>query len=305
MASGAEPDRTAAQPPVQGENDSAATESCPEVVVGSSTAPSADSAEAPAGDTLILARNPGSHPNSGDESDITPRSEVPSESPAIYQSFPQLQQQKSSEPGYFSPRPVRYHQAAFPTAASTSTEPSPVQATGLAAPPSDVRRATPPNDDEPSVESMHPTVERPALLRDLTSSSTASTSTVRASTADHLLSSPGLRRQRTNELPPIVSPAVVSSGQFHHPPAAPHVLRTRSSHPSQHSSYSTSHVATLAHPYEGEPSRQDPLSRTAGNSPASSPGLFTPKTPSARPYEENGFYTGPYLHFTQRHAPKE
>lgn len=279
--------------------------SYPTVVVDPNTTPSADPVEPSVPGTITLPRNPSSHPNSGDESDVTPRSEVPSESPAVYQSFPQLQQQQAgAEPGYFSPRPLRYHQATLASAAPASTEPSPVQATSMAGPPPDPTTA-PTVDGESGMDPLH-LVDRPVLHRDHTSSgSTTSSSTVRASTADHILHSQSLRRQPLNELPPILSPTSVGLTHYHPPPSAPHILRSRSSHPSQHTSYSASHVATLSQPFESESPRPDILSRTEGNTPASSPGLFTPRTPSARPTDDNGYYSSPYLHFTQRHAPKE
>jgi SNF1-activating kinase 1 len=44
--------------------------------------------------------------------------------------------------------------------------------------------------------------------------------------------------------------------------------------------------------------------KTAGNSPASSPGLFSPSTPEVKPFD-GGPYPSPYMHHTQRQAPKE
>ncbi|KAF2235187.1 kinase-like protein, partial [Viridothelium virens] len=50
-------------------------------------------------------------------------------------------------------------------------------------------------------------------------------------------------------------------------------------------------------------------SKTVGNSPAGSPGLFTPTASPVRAhashFEEDGYYSTPYLHFTHMQAPKE
>ncbi|KAF2085953.1 kinase-like protein, partial [Saccharata proteae CBS 121410] len=78
----------------------------------------------------------------------------------------------------------------------------------------------------------------------------------------------------------------------------PSLLRTRSSHPSSHiPSTSLDHDAI------------EPGSRTTGNSPSGSPGLFNPLNPPVRPTlappEEPGYYSSPYLHYTHRQAPKE
>jgi [calcium/calmodulin-dependent protein kinase] kinase len=51
----------------------------------------------------------------------------------------------------------------------------------------------------------------------------------------------------------------------------------------------------------------DSGSRTVGNSPASSPGLFSPATPPLAQVQQpdDGFYSSPWLHHTHRQAPKE
>lgn len=89
----------------------------------------------------------------------------------------------------------------------------------------------------------------------------------------------------------------------HHPlPYPPHPLRTRSSHPSQGSSYSSS----MSKSRDG--TTLPPGAKTAGNTPAQSPGLFTPTiSRSHNPGDESeeSHYNTPLLHPTHLQAPKE
>lgn len=87
------------------------------------------------------------------------------------------------------------------------------------------------------------------------------------------------------------------------PPYEPHPLRTRSSHPSQNSFYSS--------PPSTKPRNLPSMasgSKTAGNTPAQSPGLFTTASSSSRYTGEEGQdvqYTTAMLHSTHLQAPKE
>ncbi|MCJ1436357.1 hypothetical protein MMC27_005736 [Xylographa pallens] len=91
--------------------------------------------------------------------------------------------------------------------------------------------------------------------------------------------------------------------QYYPPPYQPHPLRTRSSHPSQNTSYSSA----------SSPQSRDRTSivagaRTAGNTPAQSPGLFSPSTSTYRMdgnHEEGSQYNTPLLHPSHLVAPKE
>ncbi|MCJ1398288.1 hypothetical protein MMC11_001485 [Xylographa trunciseda] len=91
--------------------------------------------------------------------------------------------------------------------------------------------------------------------------------------------------------------------QYYPPPYQPHPLRTRSSHPSQNTSYSSA----------SSPQSRDRASivagaRTAGNTPAQSPGLFSPSTSKYRmagDHEEESQYNTPLLHPSHLAAPKE
>ncbi|KAH0543620.1 hypothetical protein FGG08_002058 [Glutinoglossum americanum] len=96
----------------------------------------------------------------------------------------------------------------------------------------------------------------------------------------------------------------VLQSQYNPPPYLPHPLRKRSSHPSQFTSYSASAVS---HRHSRELGNTDPGSKTAGNTPASSPKLYTPGqgSPVSDMTNDGGIYSSPFLHWTQRQAPKE
>ncbi|KAI9848194.1 MAG: hypothetical protein M1837_000868 [Sclerophora amabilis] len=92
--------------------------------------------------------------------------------------------------------------------------------------------------------------------------------------------------------------------QAYPPPHIPRPPRTHSSRPYQHSSYSANAAARrrsrdMGHVEMG--------SRTAGNTPVSSPGLFGPAghPPASAPAGEADHYSSPYLHWTQLQRPKE
>ncbi len=82
----------------------------------------------------------------------------------------------------------------------------------------------------------------------------------------------------------------------------PRPLRTRSSHPSQHQSYSAD-----ASRRSRELSSMPAVAKTAGNTPAQSPGLFSPTFSPNRSAEkqEDGQYNTPLLHPSHMQAPKE
>ena len=90
--------------------------------------------------------------------------------------------------------------------------------------------------------------------------------------------------------------------QFYPPPYQPYSLRTRSSQPSQHSSYASS---SLKQPLDQ--SSVATGAKTVGSTPAHSPGLFTPGQPSgfAMGEAEGRNAATPLLHPTHMQAPKE
>ncbi|MCJ1379433.1 hypothetical protein MMC17_002534 [Xylographa soralifera] len=91
--------------------------------------------------------------------------------------------------------------------------------------------------------------------------------------------------------------------QYYPPPYQPHPLRTRSSHPSQNTSYSSTSL-----PQSRDRTPIVAGARTAGNTPAQSPGLFSPSTSTFRmvgDHEEGSQYNTPLLHPSHLVAPKE
>ncbi|KAF2117575.1 hypothetical protein BDV96DRAFT_397458 [Lophiotrema nucula] len=243
----------------------------------------------------------GSEPSlrAGDDSDNTPRSEVPENFSAV----PQLAHQVDGEPGYFSPRPLRLHASSrFPSSASNSTDPSPTAS--LNASTTSVHIVNPPSTghaEKPRTPADN--LDRPGVQRDHSNTSTTSVATIRAPSAEPVPSStPPSRKRRDGPQYPNQSYAALQS-QHHPPPYSPHILRTRSSHPSHYSTQSVSSITTSDLTYD----IMDSGSRTVGNSPAHSPGLFDPTTPPLRHNnaDESGYYPSPYLHHTHRVAPKE
>ncbi|KAK7512167.1 serine/threonine-protein kinase-like protein PAK1 [Phyllosticta citriasiana] len=220
----------------------------------------------------------------------------------------------SSDLPYHSPRPVRYHTSYLPTnSPPVETSPSPFNTRAHVHGAGDGEAGGVPDPHGPPLD-MH---ERPGLRREhVSTASTVSNATVRAEPVLQTLraSYPRYPNQAYSALqnqidyPRFPNPPLQAHQQ--HPPG-PHLLRARSSHPSQYSSFSSSHVPSL-HPAQHLASEilgHEQGSRTAGNSPAGSPGLFDVNPPPIRPVlapsEETGYYSSPYLHFTHRQVPKE
>ena len=92
----------------------------------------------------------------------------------------------------------------------------------------------------------------------------------------------------------------VLHSQVYPPPHLP-PLRSRNSHPSQHP------AVAAARNRSAESSVMDLGSRTTGHTPVSSPGLFAPMTPTSSPAisSDDGSYSSPFLHWTQKQRPKE
>ncbi|ORY12230.1 hypothetical protein BCR34DRAFT_482943 [Clohesyomyces aquaticus] len=250
------------------------------------------------------------------DNDHTPRSEfVPSVPATPAAKLPQQQQHQkhlsvAGEPSYFSPQPLRLYStrlpASAPTSTANSTEASPIDAS---ASPGPALLPRPSLSTQPSDFTIQ---RRPSVQRDLSSTSNTSVATVRAQSAEPSTQiTPPSKPHRDGPHYPNQSYAALQS-QHYPPPYAPHytphVLRTRSSHPSHYASHSVAQLSTFGLPHEHVHNIMDSGSRTVGNSPASSPGLFSPTTPPLRPVpasEEHGYYSSPYLHHTHRQAPKE
>ncbi|KAH7125281.1 serine/threonine-protein kinase PAK1 [Dendryphion nanum] len=248
-------------------------------------------------------------PNSrtGEESDSTPRSELPSTSDCL-PPLPQDSRLTEPEPGYFSPRPVRIYGSKFSASAPASTDPSPTTSVNVSTTSVHIpeHRSTQSVDYLTLSPDLH---ERPSVQRDLSNTSTTSVATVRAHSVDPITAyPPPSRLQRDGPHYPNQSYAALQS-QFHPGFNSPHFPRTRSTLPSHGSSHSTAHISTFGLPSEFHYSVMDSGSRTVGNSPAGSPGLFSPTTPPLRHKHsqnvDDGYYSSPYLHHTHRQAPKE
>ena len=242
---------------------------------------------------------------SGD-SESTPRSEVPST--ADTHAYPATSN-VAEEPGYFAPRPLPYHPTAnkstgsiaFHPAQSQSVPPPSLLAESVAAGAHGITRPSSTSFDHHG---------RPIVQRDLSSTSTASTATVTAAPSEPAAfpTSTNTTKRLTQEYPQFPNQAYAAlQSQLHPSPyPPPHPFRARSAHPSDYTSFSV--VGTpLHHPQSRLVT--DSGSKTAGNSPSGSPGLFTPTAspvpPNVMQFEDDGYYSTPYLHFTHRQAPKE
>ncbi|KAF2178133.1 kinase-like protein [Zopfia rhizophila CBS 207.26] len=239
------------------------------------------------------------------ESDSTPRSEVPS---VLDASTLDPHQSLNTEPGYFSPQPLRLYSTKLSASATNSANPSPT--TSLNASTTSVHDPHPPisgHTEQPSTPTEHQ--DRPSVQRDLESTSTTSASTVRALSTDPIQQFT-LPSQRQRDGPHYPNQSYAALHSQHYPTSyTPHLIRARSSHPAHYSSHSAAHISTFGLSHEHQHNIMDSGSRTVGNSPASSPGLFSPTTPPLRHTQQTpddqGFYPSPYLHHTQRQVPKE
>ncbi|KAI9712626.1 MAG: hypothetical protein M1812_006806 [Candelaria pacifica] len=248
----------------------------------------------------------------------TPRSEsrTTTSAPATAQPHSSTQPQLyhfGSEPeeSYFALRHLQ-NLPAYGTQSTTSTEPSPSHSVNASTTSVDL-----PNNYTRIISQPLPSLDnqpdRPGILSDRESSSGVSTYFVTDPTTEPRsprtsTSSPGnnqttTKRRRDYPVYPDQSFAALQSN-FYPPPHLPRPLRTRNSHPSHHTSFS---ACTSPRPPQ-EHDNMAPLgSKTAGNTPASSPGLFTPpgSAPLERVISDEGSYSSPFLHFTHKQQPKE
>lgn len=147
-----------------------------------------------------------------------------------------------------------------------------------------------------------PTLERPLPAREastMTAKSMESTDSSVTVTANGL-GQTSSRQSRPRPAYPNQAFAVLQDYQY---PirGPPPTIRQRTTHPAQVLTFSSA-LASL----------HQSGSRTAGNSPAATPGngLFVPSAPASAPEdwaspETPGTYASPFLHFTHRQAPKE
>jgi serine/threonine protein kinase len=226
-----------------------------------------------------------------EEQDTTPRSEVPSAPDAVNERLQRFYSAEA-EPSYFSPQPLRVLPSAIPRS-NPSSDSSPTSGK---------------DHSNPLLHTPSPALgeqaDRPTFLRDLSSTSTASVATVRANSLDSFPAStpPPLRDgpQYPNQ-----SYAALQSQQYP-TPHVPNILRAKSSHPTHHPGYSMSHISTFGLSGEHQRDVMDTGSRTVGNSPASSPGLFTAAGPPLRRSQpSDDSISTPWLHYTHRQDFKE
>lgn len=142
-------------------------------------------------------------------------------------------------------------------------------------------------------------VERPAVQRDGSNisaasiESTDSTATVTGSTFGY---APAYSPSSQGPRYPNQAFSALQH-QRYPPPHLPPTLRTKSFHPAKPEGFR-----------QAIQSLHQSGSRTADTSPAATPGLFSPTTPTAQSDlgpDEQGFYASPFLHYTHRQAPKE
>lgn len=216
-------------------------------------------------------------PNNQDDSDNTPRSEL-LPSLAVTPTPAREDPQRVAEDDYFALKP-------------TSKRNSLLSPADAAAPPTLRRTTTYPD-----------TPNRPAVQRDLSNASVASvesnlsTVTVKASDSGHESSSTATSPLYTRPKYPNQAFSALQT-QRYPPPHLPPTLRTKTHHPAQPGDF---RQAINALHKTG--------ARTADNTPAVTPGLFTPSVPPEQSDlgpDEHGFYASPFLHFTHRQAPKE
>lgn len=221
---------------------------------------------------------PSPNPSDQDDSDNTPRSELPSL--AVTPTPAREDARHASEDGYFALKPTvsRPNSLLSPAVAAIATP--------------GIRRTTTYPD----------TPDRPVVQRDLSHASVASvesnlsTVTVKASDSGHESSSQATSPLYTRPKYPNQAFSALQQ-QRYPPPHLPPTLRTKTLHPAQPENF---RQAIQALHKTGV--------KTADNTPAVTPGLFTPKAPAEQSNlgpDEHGFYASPFLHFTHRQAPKE
>jgi serine/threonine protein kinase len=216
-----------------------------------------------------------SSPSDRDDSDKTPRSELPSV--AVTPIPARDDSRRSSGEDYFGLKPTSNRNSLLLSPADTLPN---------------LRRTTTCPD----------TPHRPIVQRDLSNASVASvesnlsTVTVKASDSGHESSSTATSPIYTRPKYPNQAFSALQQ-QRYPPPHLPPTLRTKTHHPAQSGDF---RQAINALHKTG--------ARTADNTPAVTPGLFTPSVAPEQSNlgpDEHGFYASPFLHYTHRQAPKE
>ena len=246
-----------------------------------------------------------------DENDCTPRSELPSVPDALNASLLSHIHTLDPEPSYFSPQPLRIYSSPIPhDTPAASSNPSPASSahashSSLTKLHHDAQRAQAPQPPQPHLVPLH---DRPAFMRDLSTASTASNVTVRANSVDPQNAYSLPTHQRDGPVYPNQSYAALHLQQYPQPHVPP-IVRSRSSHPSHSAANSLSGLGAFGLSHDHYKDIMESAPRTVGNSPVSSPGLFSPskRRSSQDPDQQtdDGTYSTPWLHHTHRQAPKE
>ncbi|KAI9829104.1 MAG: hypothetical protein M1832_000127 [Thelocarpon impressellum] len=239
-------------------------------------------------------------PDPLDDPSQTPRSASPALSQFSWDAPPQPQPGSAGmQESYFTSRALLDgpDPAAPPSAASSASSSANASSSSIKALHSHVRRAS----------------SRPPSIS--LSQSGESHSPAAAATADHHVTSflpltapaPATADQLDRRNYPVYPNQAFSvlHTQVYPPPYLPRPLRTRSSHPSQYASFAAAPISRQRSHDDGSP---EPGSKTAGHTPASSPGLFAPPaTPSTTPSipADPAIYSSSFLHWTQQQRPKE
>ncbi|QDS76581.1 hypothetical protein FKW77_007117 [Venturia effusa] len=229
----------------------------------------------------------------------TPHATAPSTSPSTPGPRTEVHRPQRSEhdAGYFllSPKPQRY----LPIPEGAVPDPSPrSQSTPYTLSSSQYTESSPHLSRE-QVLAHTEASDRPPVFRDLSNSSVWSTaSTIKG--ADLTAPSPPLSQVRSRDYPSFPNQAFSAlQSQYHPVRNTSQFLRSRSSHNSNYSAY-TSH---------SEATTPAPVSASREHSAANSPSLYTPTSSPYRPgstqAELAGTYSTPYLHPTHQQVPKE
>ncbi|KAF1834993.1 serine/threonine-protein kinase PAK1 [Decorospora gaudefroyi] len=234
-----------------------------------------------------------------DHDDCTPRSEVPSVPDTLSASLLSTIHTLDPEPSYFSPQPLRIYPSPIARSTPASSNPSPSASTHA----SQTSLGT--VEENPRASAPH--ADRPAFLRDISTASTASNLTVRANSVDPTYPYAAPSQQRDGPVYPNQSYAALHLQQYPQPRVPP-IVRSRSTHPSHSAATSLSGLGAFGLSHEHYRDIMESAPRTVGNSPVSSPGLFSPsnRLASQEPDQrDDGTYSTPWLHHTHRQAPKE
>lgn len=197
---------------------------------------------------------------------------------------------------YFVSTAPQDSQGSDPALVGSSPEHAPVSDNG----PTSVNSST------PASPGSGPTTSKESSVQCVVDT-TFNSSTTRPTSVPNFQSRPLSRRREGPDYPNYPDQSFRALQDQHYPPpyraVSPRSLRTRSSHPTQNLSYSSSDIQPM-----GEMPQVTSGAKTVGNTPAQSPGLFSPLFPVKKPWSgdsDDGRTGTPMLHPTHHKAPKE